>query len=220
MRNGTRTGRIRGWLEKNPAFIAVILTVVTILLAVAALARDTFNFTLPGGDSAPREPAAPATSPSAGADAGHTAVPATTGSTPDISLPASPASQARVVKLDLPQHAAVDVDAGTSQVLTDRDGLDDVTDMFHDSGSVLSDVLRTPNGVFGYPAGKSIQAAYEVCSDYTSPNPSYTAYQAVAAASTGNQFCFTTSAGRLGFVVVDGNRKDGTVLLTVRVWDR
>jgi hypothetical protein len=124
-------------------------------------------------------------------------------------------------EVTLPRHSAVDVDQPNQPVVADQSGVTGIFDLFHDSGEVKSDTIRTHDGVYAYPAGKSTDAAYDVCSDYTSPNPSYNAYNPSAGVSIGGIFCFTTSDHRLAWASVESVQPDNfTTVLEVRVWDK
>ena len=94
-------------------------------------------------------------------------------------------------------------------------------DLFHDSGSVMSDVIRTHGGVYAYPAGASPDRAYAICTDYTGPKPSYNSYNPSMGAQVGATFCFKTSEGRLGWVTIEAVQPgDQAAVLSVRIWDR
>lgn len=92
-------------------------------------------------------------------------------------------------------------------------------DLYHDAGGVMSDVIRTPDGMYDYPAGSSPDSAYAICSDYTSPNPSYNAYETSAGLETGNAFCFRTTEGKLAWATIEAVQPGSyTAVLQVRIW--
>jgi hypothetical protein len=147
------------------------------------------------------------------------------GSTP-ASQASSPAASSKSKLLfsgevTLPRHSAVDVDQQNQPVVADQSGVTGTFDLFHDSGEVKSDSIRTHDGIYAYPYGKSSNAAYDVCSDYTGPNPSYNAYNPAAGVGIGSIFCFTTSDHRLAWASVKSVQSDNfTAVLEVRVWDK
>jgi hypothetical protein len=143
------------WRRHRVAMAASVL-----LLAVAALGGLLARPGAPARSAGAPSPAASSApvAPSSGAAA--SAAPA---GTPPV----------RMVEVTLPRHAAVDLDAGAHPApVAGQIGATGRFDLYHDAGEVMSDVIRTPGGMYGYPAGSSPDSAYAICSDYTSPNPS------------------------------------------------
>ncbi len=126
----------------------------------------------------------------------------------------------RTVEVTLPRHAAADVDpAGPPVVAGGQSGPTGSFDLYHDAGEVMADDIRTPDGMYGYPAATSPDSAYAICSDYTSPDPSHNAYQTDIGLYTGESFCFRTTGGKLAWATIEAVQPGtSTVVLQVRIW--
>ena len=137
----------------------IAIAASVLLLAVVALGGLLAHFRAPAqaaGASAPAAGSAPV-EPSTGAAASN--APA---GTPPV----------RIVEVTLPRHAAVDLDSGAQPtVVAGQIGATGRFDLYHDAGEVMSDVIRTPDGMYSYPVGSSPDSAYAIRSDYTSPKP-------------------------------------------------
>lgn len=147
------------------------------------------------------------------------------GSKPDSQAASSTASSKPKLlfsgEVTLPRHGAVDVDKPNQPVATDQNGITGAFDLFHDSGSVKFDAILAHDGVYFYPIGKSSNTAYDICSDYTSANPSYNAYGSNVSVSIKNTFCFATSDHHLAWASIKSVQPDiYTAVLEVRVWDK
>jgi hypothetical protein len=164
-------------------------------------------------------PAAPTAGSAVAGAAGATAAGAAGAGATAAAAPAG-TSPARVIEVTLPRHAAVDLDSGAQPaVIGGQIGATGLFDLYHDAGEVMSDVIRTPNGMYTYPAGTSPESAYAVCSDYTSPNPSTNAYEPSAGVDTGNAFCFRTTEGNLAWATVEAVQPiTDTAVLKVLIW--
>lgn len=162
-----------------------------------------------------------AASPSARVPAAaHSIAPGAPSSTPPGTQASANTPQPRVLEITLPRHAAVDLDsAGQPKVVNGQIGATGFYDLYHDAGEVMSDVIRTHDGVYAYPAGASPDSAYAICSDYTSADPSYNAYNPSAAVDTGATFCFRTTGGKLAWATIEAVQPDTyTAVLQVRIW--
>lgn len=236
--------RLRGWVERNPLYSAAVLALLGTGVGAASLGRDFFDLTIdrlhraptvaqpsgpgptPNGVAGQPGPTPSAASPSTGAPS--TGSPGTGslgtadgGSEVAGESPVAAAPAPRLIEVTLPRHAAVDLDRPGQRVVPGQSGITGGFDLFHDAGRVMSDVIRAANGVYIYPAGKRPDDAYDVCADYTGPNPSYNAYNLVASVQTGVAFCFKTSGGLMAFATVNAVQPTSWVTtLAVRVWDR
>jgi hypothetical protein len=183
----------------------VAMTASVLLLAVAVLGGLLAHLRVPAH--------------AAGAHA-STAVPAVPSAGETFATAPGGTPSARVIEVTLPRHAAVDLDSGTQPaVVADQIGATGRFDLYHDAGEVMSDVIRTPDGMYDYPAGSSPDSAYAICSDYTSPNPSYNAYETSAGVETGNAFCFRTTDGKLAWATIEAVQPGSyTAVLQVRIW--
>lgn len=184
-----------------------------LVLAVAGIGGLLAHF------HTPTEPAAASPSTSA-STAAHPIAPGGSSATSSGAQVSMSTPQPRVLEITLPRHAAVDLDpAGQPSVITDQIGATGPYDLYHDAGEVMSDTIRTHDGVYAYPAGSSPDSAYAICSDYTSAHPSYNAYNPSAGAQTGATFCFRTTEGKLAWATVEAVQPDtNTVVLQVRIW--
>jgi hypothetical protein len=211
------------WIQKKHwKKIGIGLMAIATLTAAGALT----SVLVPALSPASSENATGASSSPSGASVASNDQSNSFGSTPtrstSFSPPVSPKAKLSFSgEVTLPRHAAVDVDEPDQPVVADQSGVTGAFDLFHDSGAVRSDTIRTHDGVRSYPSGKSSEAAYDVCLDYTSPNPSYNSYNPSAGVSIGETFCFTTSDHRVAWARVESVQPDNfTAVLEVRVWDK
>jgi hypothetical protein len=189
------------WRRHRVAMAASVL-----VLTVVALGGLVARFRVPARAGAP---AAVASSPVA-QSSGVVALTAPAGTPP-----------VRTVEFLLARHDAIDLDAGAQPTaVADQIGATGRFDLYHDAGEVMSDVIRTPSGMYEYPVGSSPDSAYSICSDDTSPNPSSGGYVTSVAVETGTSFCFRTSGGKLAFATIEGVQPDNsTAVLQVRIWN-
>lgn len=154
---------------------------------------STLAATVPAGPPSTVGPADPAPSPGAGAPP-------------------------QVMEITLPRHAAVDVDRAGQPVVLNQAGVTGAFDLYHDAGEVKSDSILTPDGLFSYPVGTGVDAAYPLCRGYLS-DPQTAGRQDGKGLYLDSAFCFRTSDGRVAWAkIVAVQSLDDTAVLSVRVW--
>ena len=154
------------------------------------------------------------------------AAPSTAASPQDSPTPGAPESgsaEGTELRFDgevtLRRHEAVDVDVAGRASVGGKSGATGDFDLFHDSGAVRSDNLRTHDGVYAFPAGTPSTSAHDVCLDYTGAQPSYNAFNPNAGLLAGTTFCFVTSDHHLAWAtVVSVEPRTFTSVLDVKVW--